>query len=399
MTPIAGVTPAAELAVNPLTKARWDAARRVLCVRLDALGDLLMTTPALAAVKHHRPEMQLLLLTSDSGAALAPYLPLVDKTVMYRAPWMKATPPKPSAAEDQAFIEQLRTLRCDAMIIFNVFSQSPLPAALYGYLAGIPLRAAFCHESPYQLLTDWIPDPEPGTFIRHEVARHLALVEALGYLPRDERLTVAVDPAARSAVRRRLRSVPRPFLVLHPGASAPSRRYPADKFGHVIRALHAKGLTAVLTGSADERALVRDVASAAGCALHDFSGELSLSELIALIAEAPLLLTNNTGPAHIAAAVGTPVVDLYALTNPQHTPWRVPSRVLFHEVPCRNCFKSICPLEHHACLTRVSEESVTAACLELLQEQSPDGDAEQRPAVNSPAALRRPNQENALCGP
>jgi ADP-heptose:LPS heptosyltransferase len=97
-------------------------------------------------------------------------------------------------------------------------------------------------------------------------------------------------------------------------------------------------------------------------------GELGLGELGALIAEADLLVSNNTGPAHIAAALGTPVVDLYALTNPQHTPWQVRSRVLNHDVPCRNCYKSICPAGHHDCLRKVAPERVAAAALELLQE-------------------------------
>ena len=96
------------------------------------------------------------------------------------------------------------------------------------------------------------------------------------------------------------------------------------------------------------------------------AGRLSLGELGALIEAADLLICNNTGPAHIAAAVGTPVVDLYALTNPQHTPWQVESRVLFHDVPCRNCYKSVCPAGHHDCLRRVPPERVAEAARELL---------------------------------
>ena len=99
---------------------------------------------------------------------------------------------------------------------------------------------------------------------------------------------------------------------------------------------------------------------------RSLAGELVLAELAALVREADLLVTNNTGPAHIAAAVGTPVVDLYALTNPQHTPWQVRSRVLFHDVPCRYCYKSECPAGHHDCLRGVPPETVAAAACELL---------------------------------
>jgi len=93
---------------------------------------------------------------------------------------------------------------------------------------------------------------------------------------------------------------------------------------------------------------------------------LNLAELAALLKRAPLLISNNTGPVHVASAVGTPVVDLYALTNPQHTPWGVPCRVLSHDVPCRNCFKSICPEGHNDCLRKVPPADVVRAALELL---------------------------------
>src|SRR5256885_14547893 len=96
------------------------------------------------------------------------------------------------------------------------------------------------------------------------------------------------------------------------------------------------------------------------------AGSLDLAELAALLARSDLLVANNTGPVHLAAAVGTPVVALYALTNPQHTPWMVPSRVLSHEVPCRNCYKSVCPEGHHDCLRRVPPGDVVRAAVELM---------------------------------
>ena len=100
-------------------------------------------------------------------------------------------------------------------------------------------------------------------------------------------------------------------------------------------------------------------------------GLLSLGELAALIAAAGVLIANNSGPVHLAAALGTPVVALYALTNPQHTPWRVPSRVLSQEVPCRDCLQSVCPEGHQRCLTGVAPERVAAAARELLRETAP----------------------------
>jgi ADP-heptose:LPS heptosyltransferase len=158
----------------------------------------------------------------------------------------------------------------------------------------------------------------------------------------------------------------RPWCVLHPGSTAASRRYPPELYAEVTRRLVAEhGWSVVLTGSSDERPLVGEIAARAGVPVHDLAGLLDLAELAATIGSAPVLITNNTGPSHVAAAVGTPVVCLYALTNLQHTPWQVPSRVLSHDVPCRWCYQSTCPEGHHACLRQVPPQAVVTAALEL----------------------------------
>jgi ADP-heptose:LPS heptosyltransferase len=154
---------------------------------------------------------------------------------------------------------------------------------------------------------------------------------------------------------------------VHPGASAPSRRYPPESFAAAMDLLVAsRGCQVVFTGDLAEVSLVERIRSAMAAPSRSLAGQLSLGELGALIDDADLLVSNNTGPAHIAAALGTPVVDLYALTNPQHTPWLVESRVLFHDVPCRNCQKSICPQGHNDCLRRVEPSRVAHAAEELL---------------------------------
>jgi len=360
---------------QPHAWGTWADARNVLCVRLDSMGDLLMTGPALRAVRDGG-RRRVTLLTSPAGAVTAAYLPDVDDVLVYDAPWMKATAPRASSAPEFAMIERLRAGAFDAAIIFTVFSQNPLPTAMLAALADIPLRLAHCHENPYQLLTDWARDPEPAEGIRHEVRRQLDLVATVGYTVADERLAFAVPDAARARVGALLDAAGldrrRPWLVLHPGATAPSRRYPATGFAAATRTLAREdGWQVVLTGDTSERELVAEVRALldmAGVPSVAFVDALDLGELGALIALAPLMLTNNTGPAHLAAAVGTPVVDLYALTNPQHTPWAVPCRVLSHDVPCRNCFKSVCPMGHHHCLTLISPDAVVAAVRDLARE-------------------------------
>jgi ADP-heptose:LPS heptosyltransferase len=155
----------------------------------------------------------------------------------------------------------------------------------------------------------------------------------------------------------------RPWLVVHPGATAPSRRYSPERFGEAAgRLAELFDCPVAVTGDAGERDLAERVRREAGGAARSLAGSLSLAEFAAVIALSPLLVSGNTGAVHIAAAAGTPVVDLYALTNPQHTPWLVPHRVLSHDVPCRNCCKSVCPRGHNACLDVAVDEVVAAAC-------------------------------------
>jgi ADP-heptose:LPS heptosyltransferase len=332
----------------------WHEVKNLLCVRLDSLGDVLMTTPAMRALRQTFG-CRLTLLTSPAGAALDGLLPEAHEVLVWRAPWMKGTP----AGDDLAFLDKLRGF--DAAAIFTVYSQSALPAAYLCRLAGIPRRLAHSRENPYHLLTDWVPDPEPGSTVRHEVRRQLDLVAAVGGRTDDERLSFRVPSLARERVA--ALELPSPLVVVHPGASAASRRYPPESYA---RALELLGCEVVFTGDAAERDLVEGVRAIMGVRSRSLAGQLSLAELGALIEAADLVICNNTGPAHIAAAVGTPVVDLYALTNPQHTPWQVESRVLFHDVPCRNCYKSVCPTGGHECLRGVPPERVAAAARELL---------------------------------
>jgi lipopolysaccharide heptosyltransferase II len=348
----------------------WDSARNILCVRLDSLGDVLMCTPALRALRRGQPGRRLTLLTSPGAALAAPFIPELDGVIEYAAPWMKSSTVHDPAA-DLACAAQLAARRFDAAAIFTTYSQSALPAALLCYLAGIPVRLAHCRENPYQLLSDWVPDPEPQQGIRHEVRRQLDLVASVGCYTADTRLSFALREQDLNAVRQHLHNAgidpAGRWLLLHPGASAPSRRYPQHHWAELIRQLAARpGWPIVMTGGADETELVDAIRAACSVPVVSLAGQLSLGQLAAALRLAAVVVCNNTGPAHIAAAVGTPLAVPYALTNPQHTPWQVASRLLYHDVPCRFCHKSVCPQGHHDCLDKVQPASVVDAVCSLL---------------------------------
>jgi lipopolysaccharide heptosyltransferase II len=349
----------------------WDDAERILCVRLDSLSDVLMCTPAMRALREARAGRSLTLLTSPTAIPAAPFIPELDGVIAYEAPWMESCRMHDPQA-DLDFAARLAGQAFDAAVIFTSYSQSPLPAALLCYLAHIPLRLAYCHENPYQLLTDWLPDPEPDRVIRHEVRRQLDLAAHLGCQPTSTRMSFALSEADLDSARAHLARLgiddDQRWILLHPGASAPSRRYPARHWAAAIRQLAERvGLPMVLSGGVDEQELVDEIREACGLAVHSLAGQLSLGELGATLKLAAVVVSNNTGPAHIAAAVGTPLVDLYAMTNPQHTPWQVPNRLLYHDVPCRFCMKSVCPQGHNDCLTQIAPERVVEAVCSLLE--------------------------------
>src|SRR5581483_10898955 len=215
----------------------WTEAKNVLAVRLDNIGDVLMTTPAIRALKESVPGRRITLLTSPAGAQVAPYVREVDHVIAFAAPWMKAT--GEGETMDGAMIVQLASKSFDAAVVFTVYSQNPLPAAYLTYLAGIPVRLAHCRENPYRLLTDWVPEPEPEKGVRHEVRRQLDLVAAAGASTDDERLSFTLPQRVREQTRRTLVSLgvesERPLVVAHPGASAASRRYPPEMFARALR--------------------------------------------------------------------------------------------------------------------------------------------------------------------
>lgn len=352
--------------------ADWSRMERVLCVRLDAMGDVLMTIPALRALKAAAPQRKITLLTSPSGAAAAGLVPDIDDVIVHEAPWMKH-PRARGARSELAMIDRLKRASFGGGIIFTVYSQNPLAAAYLCYLAGIPARLGYCRENPYRLLTQWVPETEPETEVRHEVRRQLDLVRHAGAAAGRDGIRISIPAHVYERVDALLAGCgigpSRRWILVHPGASAPSRRYPAHLYARVAALLSRRtDLPVLFTGSPDEAALVEEIRGRAGVRTCSLAGKLDTAGLAAAVSRAAILISNNTGPVHMASAVGTKVVDLYALTNPQHTPWKVRNRVLFKDVPCRFCYKSVCPGGDNACISRVSPAEVADAACALLEE-------------------------------
>jgi ADP-heptose:LPS heptosyltransferase len=323
----------------------------VLAVRLDNDGDVLLAGPAIRALAHGADRVTL--LCGPRGRRAAELLPGVDGLVEWRAPWIDPEPAPVDRAEVTALVDQLAALKLDAAVIFGSFHQSPLPSALVLRMAGVPLLAATSADYPGALLDvrHRISDDV------HEVERALDLAATAGFPqpPGDDgelRIRRPPDRALRGD-----------YVVVHPGASVPARAWAPDRNAALVQALVAAGRHVVVTGGAAETELTAYVAGEPRAEVRDLGGRTSFAELAEVLAGARCLVVGNTGPAHLAAAVGTPVVSLFAPTVPavRWRPWRVPHELLFVDVPCAGCRARTCPVPGHPCLGGVATGDVVAA--------------------------------------
>jgi ADP-heptose:LPS heptosyltransferase len=328
---------------------------RVLVTRLDSLGDVLLGGPAVRAVAASAKVTMLVRTGLDEAAEM---LPGVDDVMEFDAPWVLFDPPpvRPHVIAD--LVAEVEARCFDAALLLTSFHQSPLPLALLLRMAKVPWIGAICDDYPGSLLDlrHRVPDGLP------ESERNLSLASAAGF--------VADEKGARLAVRRPLPDITsrvgaEPYVVFHPGAAVPARRPTAMHSRAIVAALMAAGHRVVVTGSADEATLTRFVADGQA---SDLGGRLSLPELAGVLAGAEVVVVPNTGPAHLAAAVGTPVVSLFAPVVPaqQWAPHGVP-RVLLgdQQAACRNTRMRTCSVPDHPCLSSIHPREVVAAVAEL----------------------------------
>ena len=328
----------------------------VLLARVDSEGDVLLTGPAVRAVAARAGRVTF--LCGPRGRAAAGLLPSVDAVLVHHIPWIDAEPEPVSRDAMLDLVDELSRLRLDQAVVFTSFHQSALPLALLLRLAGVPTIAAVSEDYPGSLLD--VRHPDPGDV--HEVERSLSLVAALGYaLPPGDDGRLAVKRPRRDA---RSPAGAGPYVVVHPGASVPARAWAPEKNAELVEALVERGRRVVVTGGPSERALTGFVAGPAREEVLDLGGKTDLASLVEVIARAEALVVGNTGPAHLAAAVGTPVVSLFAPTVPavRWRPWRVPHVLLGDQrAPCAGSRARVCPVEGHPCLNEVAVEDVVAA--------------------------------------
>lgn len=350
----------------------------ILAVRPDGLGDVLLTGPAVRALAAGGREVSF--LAGPAGTEAAALLPGVTRVLAEALPWIDPEPAAVERGQIRRLVRAVRRVRPAEAVIFTSFHQSPLPTALVLRMARVRRISAISEDYPGSLLD-----------VRHqltadipEARRNLSLAQAAGFrLPPGDPATLALTgplPDTRS-----LTGGGR-YIVLHPGASVPARRSSAARTAVLITALADAGYRVLVTGSAEERQLaVRDLAGRAHPAdrVVNLCGRTDLPRLASVLAGADVAVAPNTGAAHLAAAVGTPVVSLFAPVVPaaRWAPYGVPTVLLGDQsAPCAGSRARACPVPGHPCLDGIEPSAVVAAVAALTR-GAPGGAAHGQPSA------------------
>jgi len=336
---------------------------RILVVRTDRLGDVVLTLPVFNALRRCFPGAHLAMLVGSYAGEIVEGCAGVDEILRYD----HAGGPVPFLV----MMERLRAGRFDAAVIVH-----PTPRlALLAFFSRIPVRVGTGYRY-YSLLFNRRVYTHRKTAMRHEVEYNMGLLAPLGCTaeparPLDVPLDIPPEARERAATLLRDAGVSGRFAVIHPGSGGSAREWPLENFGllarRIAREMH---LPVVVTGSAGESSRAEEVARTAAGGGTNLAGRLSLKELAALLAKASLLIANSTGPLHVGVAVGTPVVGLYPqipVMGPRRWgPYTDNARVLVPDRPpdCDECTgRSGTPC---ACMASITVESAYAAAADLL---------------------------------
>jgi lipopolysaccharide heptosyltransferase II len=355
-----------EFAPRPLAPARWDwsRVRRVLVVRLRSIGDTVLATPSLHALRRFVPDARIDVLLEDWVAPLLEGSADVDRVLTVR---------RKSQSSRLAVARRLRAEGYD--VAYNLHGGST--AALLIRASGAQHRVGYAEYS-YASLHNHAAPPSAelwGQPKTHSAEQQLALLGWTGVPVTDRPASrLVVVPEASKHVARRLREEARldegqPFALVHPAAAFDTKMWAAENFARVVEHLAARGLASIAVAAPGEASVIDKVRAHSSSPLVGFT-DLSLPELTALAARASLFVGNDSGVAHVAAAVGAPQVVVFGSSNVAHwRPWtRGAAEVVREEMPCAPCPGYTCgEFDAPECIRRVSVERVTDAVERVLQ--------------------------------
>lgn len=336
---------------------------RILLIRTSALGDVVHCLPVLTALRRHLPRARIGWLVEEAMAPLLEGHPDLDELIVVRLRSWRRRPFSPGTlGQIRAFFTALHDFAPEVVLDLMGNHKAGILAALS--LADLRIGpAAAARREPSSAL--WISHPVPVNG-GHAVDRVLSLLPALGLPPEPpdfgpEKLFPTVPPTSQ----RLLEVHPEPYVLIHPGAGWGNKRYPASWWGEVATRLReAAGLAVRVTASPGEEELAREVHRASGGAAEILPAP-DLPTLAAFLRPARLVVGGDTGPIHLAHALGTSVLCLMGPTDPQvHGPYGAPERALWRALPCSFCHKRMA--ETKACLLEIPPAQVAERALAML---------------------------------
>jgi ADP-heptose:LPS heptosyltransferase len=368
---------ARQLGAVPRTPLIDSSVRSVLLLRLRVgLGDLLCTVPAVRALRAARPDLHVALATwPEMHGVVRRMHRWVDELVPF--PGAPGIPERPPDGTLPAWLDAMGARRWD--LALQAYGDNPAASAVTA-ATGARLVGGFAPTGACGL------DPAlhlPYPHALHEVDRHLRLLEHLGLPPGASRALewpLTADEQDEAAALGLARGT---YAVLHPGATSPSRLWPAQRFAEVADGLASAGLEVVVGGVPSEASTTSAVVDACRGPVRDLTGRTSLGAYAALLRDAAVVVANDTGTAHLSAAVGGRVVTLFLSGDPRR--WRhAPDlqTVVREDVGCNPCPHLVCPIDHR-CALRISPQRVLREALRLARPR-----AGTPPTPGAPSAAR-----------
>lgn len=338
---------------------------RILVTRTDRIGDLVVSTPVFKALRDRFPSARIEAVIFIENRELLEGNPYLDEVILYDKKGSER-----GLAGNLRFAAKLRRKKFDVVIHLHATHRMHQAA----FLAGIPARIGWTRRSPLLLTHRFSDVKSEGK--KHEAEYNFELLRPFGIEPpKDFELYVPSLLKYEVSLKELTASlgVPgnRPWIVINPSSSCPSKMWPAVKFSELIASLGRKLSPVILVmGSSRDRALAEKILNAAAYPdAFDFTGRLTLGTLSALLKKASLLISNDSGPVHMASAAGTPVISIFGRNQPGLSPvrWRPlgsQCRVLWKNVGCSPCLAHNCRI-HFLCLDVISVEDVMTAVSDL----------------------------------
>ena len=349
---------------------------KILIIRLSAIGDVVHTLPAVHLLKKHLPGCRITWVVEEAAAELIEgYEGIEAVIVSKRKSWLQALRTGSAAAackEAAAFVRELRRDEYDLVLDFQGLFKS-------GLLAGLArgkrtIGFAHAREGAAFFYTEEAPEPE---FNKHAITRHMGLVRYCGITDDATVFSPLWGQQEQESVRRLLGphapDSAGPLIVVHPCAAWPTKCWNAAHVAAVCDRLQKKyDARIVFAGSAAEHILVSSIIAGMTEPALSLAGRTTLRELACLLASSSLMVAMDSGPMHLACAVGTPVVALFGPTAPWRTgPFGSRHSVIRKELACSPCYKKkACPLGHHRCMADITVEDVLKVCSNYLPQVS-----------------------------